>query len=47
MNKKYSFEEIFNNAKWIMAEDIETYGVFRKNFQIDEDIKSATIDTVF
>ena len=46
MNQKYSFEEIFNNAKWIMAEDIETYGVFRKNFQIDEDIKSATIDII-
>ncbi len=44
--KKMEFSEVFGCAKWIMADDSETFPVIRKNFEISGDIKRATIDIV-
>ncbi len=40
------FSEVFGDAKWIMAGDAKTFGVFRKNFPAAGEIKHAAIDIV-
>ena len=45
-SKHMEFSEVFGDAKWIMAGDAKTFGVFRKNFPAAGEIKHAAIDIV-